>query len=53
MNAESIQIQKVVALTICTTMILKNLFNSKQIIQILQPIIIDNFSTHPYIVDIS
>ena len=53
MNAESIQIQKVAAFSIYTTMILKNLFNSKQIIQILQPIIIDNFSTHSYIVDIS
>ena len=33
--------------------LLKNQFHSKQIIQILQPIIIDNFSTHSYIVDIS
>ena len=32
---------------------LKNQLNSKQIIQILQPIIIDNFSMHSYIVDIS
>ena len=32
---------------------LKNQFNSKQIIQILQLIIIDNISTHSYIVDIS
>ena len=31
----------------------KNQFNSKQTIQILQSIIIDNFSTHSYIVDIS
>ena len=31
----------------------KNQFNSKQIIQFLQPIIIDNFSTHSYLVDIS
>ena len=31
----------------------KNQFNSKQIIQILQTIIIDNFSTHSYIIDIS
>ena len=31
----------------------KNQFNPKQIIQILQPIIIDNFSTHSYKVDIS
>ena len=30
-----------------------NQFNSKQIIQILQPIIFDYFSTHSYIVDIS
>ena len=30
-----------------------NQFNSKQIIQILQPIIFDYFSTHSYIVNIS
>ena len=31
----------------------KTQFNSKQIIQILQPIVIDYFSTHSYIIDIS
>ena len=31
----------------------KNQFNSKQVIQILQTIVIDNFSIHSYIVDIS
>jgi len=31
----------------------KNQFNSKQIIQILQPLIIDNFSTHSYKVNSS
>ena len=36
-----------------STQIVINHFNSKQIIQILQAIIIDNFSTHLYIVDIS
>ena len=35
------------------TRIVKKSINSKQIIQILQPIVIDNFSTHSYIVDIS
>ena len=35
------------------TRLVKNQFNFKQIIQILQPIIIDNFLTHSYIVDIS
>ena len=36
-----------------TTRIIKNKFNSKQIIQKLQPIFIDNFSTHSDITDIS
>ena len=36
-----------------TTQIVKNQFNFKQIIQILQPIAIDYFSTHSYIVNIS
>ena len=36
-----------------STQIVKTQFNSKQIIQTLQPIIIDNSSTHSYIVDIS
>ena len=31
----------------------KNQFNSKQIILILQTIIINNYSTHSYLVDIS
>ena len=31
----------------------KNQFNSKEIIQILPPIIIDHFLTHSFIVDIS
>jgi len=49
-NLAFIQIQKV---AIFDSDRKKNQFNSKQIIQILQPIIIDVFSTHSYIVDIS
>ena len=36
-----------------SALIVKNQFNSKQIIQLLQPLIADCFSTHSYIVDIS
>jgi len=36
-----------------STQNVKNQFNSKQIIQILQTIVIDYFSTHAYIVHIS
>ena len=48
-NVASMQIQKVAIFDSDR----KNQFNFKQIIQILQPIIIDNFSTHSYIVNIS
>ena len=50
MNVASKQIQKV---AIFDSDRKKVQFKSKQIIQILQPIIIDFFSTHSYIVDIS
>ena len=48
-NVAFIQIQKVATFNSNH----KNQFHSKQFIEILQPIIIDNFSTHSYIVDIS
>ena len=49
-NEAFIQIQKVATFNYDRK---KKQFNSKQIIEILQPIIIDNFSTYLYIVDIS
>jgi len=49
-NLASMQIQKVTAFNPDHK---KYKFKSKQIIEILQPIIIDNFSTHSYIIDIS
>ena len=48
-NVASIQIQKV---AIYNSDRKKNQFNFKQIIQILQPIVIDQFSTHSYIVSV-
>ena len=48
-NVAAMQIQK----DAIFNLIAKNQFNSKQIIQISQPIIIDFFSMHSYIVVIS
>ena len=47
-KAASIQIQKVATFNVD-----RKIINSKQIIQLLQPIVIDYFSMHSYIVNIS